>query len=162
MPSLAKLRRLEAKMKTPDEGQRGVEAAEADVTLTHGVLWGVDCVRLRVDTIEDGLRFYRDRLGHELIWRTDTAAGLRLPGSAAELVLYTDDQSEAVDFKVDAVEAALATMLEAGAELVTGPFDVAIGRGVVVRDPCGNELVLLDSSKGQLLVDDQGRVTGVG
>jgi hypothetical protein len=34
--------------------------------------------------------FYRDRLGHELIWRTATATGLRLPDSTAELVLQTD------------------------------------------------------------------------
>lgn len=41
----------------------------------------VDCVRLYVADLETGLAFYRDQLGHELIWRTETAAGLRLPES---------------------------------------------------------------------------------
>ena len=105
-------------------------------------------MRLPVSTIEDGLRFYRDRLGHELVWRTETSAGLRLPGSSSELVLFTQDPSEPVDFKVNAVDAALTAIIEAGGELVAGPFEIAIGRGEVVEDPRGNELVLLDCSKG--------------
>ncbi len=36
------------------------------------------------------LAFYRDRLGHQLIWRTERAVGLRLPESDAELVLQTE------------------------------------------------------------------------
>ena len=58
----------------------------------------VDCIRLYVPDLEAGLTFYRDRLGHELIWRTETAAGLRLPESDAELVLQTEDQQQEVDF----------------------------------------------------------------
>ena len=41
----------------------------------------VDCVRVYVPDLEAGLSFYRDRLGHELIWRTGSAAGLRTPQS---------------------------------------------------------------------------------
>jgi catechol 2,3-dioxygenase-like lactoylglutathione lyase family enzyme len=37
----------------------------------------IDCLRLPVANLEEGLQFYRDKLGHELIWRTETAAGLR-------------------------------------------------------------------------------------
>ena len=54
----------------------------------------VDCVRLYVPDLEDGLAFYRDQLGHALIWRTETAAGLRLPESEAELVLQTEEQRQ--------------------------------------------------------------------
>ena len=38
--------------------------------------------------LDAGLAFYRDRLGHELIWRNDAAgqAGLRTPDSATEAV----------------------------------------------------------------------------
>ena len=43
----------------------------------------VDCVRLYVPDLETGLAFYRDKLGHELIWRTATA-GLCLPETDAE------------------------------------------------------------------------------
>jgi (p)ppGpp synthase/HD superfamily hydrolase len=42
------------------------------------------------------------------------------------------------------------------------PFDIQIGRAVVVSDPWDNQLVLLDSSKGQLITDGEGRVVGVG
>lgn len=45
----------------------------------------VDCISLPVDDLEEALQFYQQALGHELIWRDDTAAGLRLPDSTAEL-----------------------------------------------------------------------------
>ena len=40
------------------------------------------------------------------------------------------------------------------------PFDIQIGRAVVVEDPWGNQLVLLDTSKGLLLTDADGTVVG--
>ena len=40
------------------------------------------------------------------------------------------------------------------------PFDIQIGRCVVVEDPWGNTLVLLDGSKGTLKTDADGNVTG--
>ena len=46
-----------------------------------------DCLQIPVPDLEAGLAFYRDLLGHPLIWRTATAAGLRLPDSDAEIVL---------------------------------------------------------------------------
>ncbi|MGD0878449.1 MAG: hypothetical protein ABSA01_09930 [Anaerolineales bacterium] len=49
----------------------------------------VDCLRLNVPDLESGLAFYRDRLGHSLIWRSNVAAGLRLPRSEAEIVIQT-------------------------------------------------------------------------
>ena len=38
----------------------------------------VDCIRLYVSDLDAGLAFYRDRLGHALIWRTPEHVGLRL------------------------------------------------------------------------------------
>ena len=51
----------------------------------------VDCHSIPVADLDAALAFYRDGLGHELIWRDGSAAGLRLPDSDAELVLHTDD-----------------------------------------------------------------------
>ena len=53
------------------------------------VLRGVDAVTVPVPDLDQGLEFYRDQLGHELVWRNDAVgqAGLRLPESQAELVL---------------------------------------------------------------------------
>ena len=120
----------------------------------------VDCVRLYVPDLEAGLSFYRDRLGHELIWRTNTAAGLRLPESEAELVIQTEDQRQEIDLLVDSVEEASNFIEQSGGKIIMPPFDIQIGRCAVVEDPWGNPLVLLDTSKGLLKTDKEGNVIG--
>jgi lactoylglutathione lyase len=120
----------------------------------------VDCVRLYVPDLEAGLAFYRDRLGHDLIWRTKTAIGLRLPESDAELVLQTEDQRQEVDLLVDSADAAAEQVEQAGGKVIVPPFDIQIGRCVVLEDPWGNPLVLLDTSKGLLKTDADGNVIG--
>lgn len=120
----------------------------------------VDCVRLYVQDLEAGLSFYHDRLGHQLIWRTETAAGLHLPDSEAELVLQTEDQRQEVDLLVDSADEAAKTVEQAGGKVIVPPFDIQIGRCVVLEDPWGNALVLLDTSKGLLKTDADGNVIG--
>jgi predicted enzyme related to lactoylglutathione lyase len=120
----------------------------------------VDCVRLYVPDLEAGLAFYRDKLGHELIWRTATAAGLRLPETDAELVIQTEEPRQEVDYLVDSADAAAESMERAGGKVIVPPFDIQIGRCVVIEDPWGNPLVLLDTSKGLLTTDSEGNVTG--
>lgn len=120
----------------------------------------VDCVRLYVPDLEAGLAFYRDRLGHALIWRTETAAGLRLPESEAELVIQTEDRRQEVDFLVDSADEAAKRVEEAGGTMIVAPFDIQIGRCAVLEDPWGNPLVLLDTSKGLLKTDAAGNVIG--
>lgn len=120
----------------------------------------VDCVRVYVPDLEAGLAFYRDRLGHALIWRTKTAVGLRLPESEAELVLQTEDQRQEVDLLVDSADEAAARVEQAGGKVIVPPFDIQIGRCVVLEDPWGNPLVLLDTSKGLLKTDADGKVIG--
>lgn len=120
----------------------------------------VDCVRLYVPDLEAGLAFYRDQLGHELIWRTGTAAGLRLPESEAELVLQTEEQRQEVDLLVDSADEAAAWVEQAGGKVIVPPFDIQVGRCVVLEDPWGNPLVLLDLSKGLLKTDADGNVIG--
>jgi predicted enzyme related to lactoylglutathione lyase len=120
----------------------------------------VDCVRLYVPDLEAGLAFYRDRLGHPLIWRTETAAALRLPESDAELVLQTEEQNQEIDYLVDSADEAGKFFEQAGGTIIVPPFDIQIGRCVVVNDPWGNPLVLLDMSKGNLKTDQHGNVIG--
>ena len=122
----------------------------------------VDCIRLYVEDLDEGLAFYRDRLGHALLWRTEEAAGLRLAAGESELVLHTDKMPLEVDLKVASADAAVGRFQEAGGRIAVPPFDIQIGRAAVVEDPWGNQLVLLDSSKGYLTTDAEGRVTGVG
>ena len=118
----------------------------------------VDCIRLYVPDLEEGLAFYRDRLGHELIWRSDTAAGLRLPESDAELVLQAEEQRQEVDLLVDSADEAAARVEQAGGKVIVAPFEIQIGRCVVLEDPWGNPLVLVDTSKGLLKTDTDGNV----
>jgi lactoylglutathione lyase len=95
-------------------------------------------------------------LGHSLIWRTSTAAGLRMPGTDAEIVLMTDRPALEADLLVASADEAAAAIAEAGGRVVVAPFDIPIGRCAVVQDPWGNRLVVLDGSKGLLLTDPDG------
>ncbi|MDP9237302.1 MAG: VOC family protein [Chloroflexota bacterium] len=128
--------------------------------MTEPLFRKIDCLRLPVPGVEAGLRFYRDALGHELIWRTATAAGLRLPDSNAELVIHNEGTGTETDLMVEAVGAAVERIVVAGGHVLRPIFDIAIGKCAVVADPFGNVLVLLDSSKGLLVTDVAGNVIG--
>jgi predicted enzyme related to lactoylglutathione lyase len=117
-------------------------------------------VQIRVPDLEAGLAFYRDQLGHQVIWRTEQAIGLRLPESDAELVLQTERKGLEINFLVESADAAAARIVEAGGAVVVPPFDIQIGRCVVVQDPWGTQLVLLDTNKGLLVTDADRRVIG--
>jgi predicted enzyme related to lactoylglutathione lyase len=118
----------------------------------------VDCVRVAVPDLEAGLAFYREQLGHTLNWRSATSAGLRMPDSDAEVVIQTEDPGVEVDFLVVDADAAAERFVAAGGQVVVPPFDIPIGRCVVVRDPWDNQYVLLDMSQGPLRVDAAGNV----
>ncbi len=120
----------------------------------------VDCLALRVSDLDDAIDFYVG-LGHDALWRTPTSAGLRLPESEAELVLQTERPGPETDLTVAEVSAAVERFVAAGGRVVVEPFDIAIGRCAVVADPWDNHLVVLDNSRGHLVTDDAGHVTGV-
>ena len=118
----------------------------------------VDCISLPVSDLESALEFYRDKLGHTLVWRTDSAAGLAFGDGVTELVLHQTDNPAETDIKVESAIEAAEHFQVAGGSIVAGPFDIAIGKCVVVKDPWGNQLVLLDCSKGVLQTDENGYV----
>jgi len=118
----------------------------------------VDCLSIPVPDVDAALAFYSANLGHKLIWRSSKAAGLKLPGSNAELVLHTEDRAMETDLTVDSVPEALARFTSAGGKVLAGPFKIQIGLCAVVSDPWDNVLVILDASKGPLQVDKNKRV----
>ena len=118
----------------------------------------VDCLSIPVPDLDAALAFYSENLGHELIWRSSKAAGLKFPDSNAELVLHTDDRPLQTDLSVQSVPEALERFTAAGGRVLAGPFDIQIGLCAVVADPWDNVLVLLDASKGLLRVDENKRV----
>jgi predicted enzyme related to lactoylglutathione lyase len=113
---------------------------------------------ISVHDLESAIQFYRDELGHKLVWRTDAQAGLSFGDGITELVINQSDKPQEIDIKVESAIDAAERFQDAGGSIVVGPFDIAIGKCVVVRDPWGNDLVLLDSSKGLLKTDEDGYV----
>ena len=126
------------------------------------ILRSVDAVMIPVPDLDQGLSFYRDRLGHALVWRNDAAgqAGLRLPGSDTELVLTTTLDA-AVNWLVASVDDAVDAVVRAGGFVVVAAAAIPVGRLAVVHDPFGNPLVLLDLSTGRYITDADGQVVGV-
>ena len=123
-----------------------------------GLIRKVDCVSMPVADLSAAVVFYRDKLGHDLIWRSDTQAGFRMPDTETELVVHTEPRPAASELLVQSVPSAVRQVVEAGGTLVTDPFDIAIGQCAEVSDPWGNTLVLLDMSKGPLKTDSDGNV----
>ena len=108
----------------------------------------VDSVQLRVPDLESGLAVYRDQLGHDLIWRTENAVGLRMPDGDTEIVLQAERDELEVNLLVKSAAEAAIRMVDAGGAVVVPPFDSQIGRCTVARDSWGNQPVLLDMTKG--------------
>lgn len=122
------------------------------------MLVAVDAFVVKVPDLDAGLKFYRDSLGHDVLWRTDRMAGLRMAGSRTELVVSLDFGPE-TDLLVVSVDAAVRAFVGAGGCVVSEPDDIPVGRVAVVRDSFGNELTLVDLSKGRYTVDASGRTT---
>jgi lactoylglutathione lyase len=133
--------------------QRGTRHAAA-----RPLFVDVDCVQIPVQDLDAALAFYHDALGHTLIWRTHSAAGLRLADSATELVIQTERPELEPNLAVASADAAAQRFVNTGGTLLVPPFEIAIGRCAVVQDPWGNRLVMLDRSQGRLLTDASGRV----
>ena len=130
--------------------------------MSSSLLRGVDAVTMPVPDLDAGLEFYRDRLGHRLLWRHDklSQAGLELGDQTTELVLTTRAPYAPSWLVLSAAEAAEA-VVAAGGRRVAGPSEIPVGHLAVVADAFGNELVLVDLSKGRYVTDHQGNVTGV-
>lgn len=126
------------------------------------VLQYVDAVTVPVPDLEAGMAFYCGVLGHEVLWRNEATGqlGLATPASSTEIVLTTEQPYEP-DWKVASADAVAETFRAGGGRVLAGPMDIPIGRLAVVEDPFGNRIVVLDSSKGTYVTDEQGSVTGI-
>ena len=118
------------------------------------LLTSIDCMMLPVTDLEAAVTFYRDKLSQPLAWRTDKAAALRIGES--ELLLNPGPPRSRHQGRLR--RRGGQRFVEAGGSIVAGPFDIKIGKCVVVKDPWGNHLVLLDSTKGLLQTDAAGNV----
>ena len=112
---------------------------------TSPVLRSVDAIAIPVPSLDAGLAFYRDRLGHRLLWRNDAVgqSGLALPDSSVEVVLSTRQQMEP-NWLVEDMDRALHDLVANGAHVAAEPSPIPMGTVAVVIDPFGNPLVLVE------------------
>jgi predicted enzyme related to lactoylglutathione lyase len=122
----------------------------------------VDAVTFRVPGLDEGIAFYRDSLGHSLLWRNDHIgqAALSVPDSDTEIVLTTQHGYEP-NWLVHSADDAASAIEGGGGKILAPAFDIPVGRVAVVADPFDNVLVLVDLSKGTYDTDDRADVTGV-
>jgi lactoylglutathione lyase len=113
----------------------------------------IDCVMIRVDDIKAAMAYYTDVFDLRPVWWNDEAAGLALPETDAEIVLhrYEDIPSPVeVYYLVNDVISAVQTLVARGCQMLVEPFDIAIGKCAIIRDPFGTRLCILDMTKGPL------------
>ena len=123
---------------------------------------GVDCISLKVADLEKAINFYAEKLGHTLLWKTQTSAGLGFPNSKSELVLYIEQRPPGTDLLVESIPEAIKQFTEAGGKLIYGPIDIPVGLFAIISDPWDNQINILDLSKGLYQVDKDLNVIGVG
>jgi lactoylglutathione lyase len=115
------------------------------------ILRKIDCVMLRVDDLDKAAEYYVAVFGLKRLWQSVDSVGLGMPETDAEVVLNTSKDVPAhisVHYLVDNVENAVTEYQEKGCKIVTVPFDIAIGKCAVIEDPFGNQLAILDMTKG--------------
>jgi predicted enzyme related to lactoylglutathione lyase len=81
-----------------------------------------------------------------------------VPETDAELVLQTKEPRYETDILVDSADEAAAQIVAAGGKVRVAAHDIAVGRAAMVEDAWGNQLVLLDLSKGPHKTDKDGNV----
>lgn len=120
----------------------------------------IDCIQLYVPDLEKGLVFYCDNLGLKIIWKTDTAIGLGMDDAVTEIVIQKERKTQEIDIKVEDVNEAIEKIKNSGGRVIHGPFDIQIGKCAVIKDPWDNQYVILDSSKGTFVTDENGNIIG--
>jgi predicted enzyme related to lactoylglutathione lyase len=103
---------------------------------------------LGVDDLDQAAAFYERVFGLRRSWRDETSLGMGLPESGTEVVLHTMDIEVSVHYLVDDVDAVVPEYVAQGCVLRQAPFDIVIGRCAVLGDPFGNDIAILDMTKG--------------
>lgn len=111
----------------------------------------IDCVMIRVEDPQAAALYYSDVLGLRRIWQDETSVGLGFPETDAEVVLHCNSEIPSrvdVYYLVDDVVCSVGVLRQNGCTVLAEPFEIAIGKCAVVRDPYGMTLSMLDMSKG--------------
>lgn len=120
----------------------------------------IDCIELYTPDIQQGIDYYCNRLGLKVLWKSDTTVGLGMSEGKTEIVIQNERQEQNVDIKVESVVKAVKEIEKAGGQIIYGPFDIPIGKCAVVKDPWHNKYVILDTTKGTYITDNEGNIIG--
>lgn len=103
-----------------------------------------------VKDLEGAADFYAGVFGLRRLWQDESAVGMAMPETDAEIVLHTMNLplDHSVHYLVDDVAAAVVAYCRRGCTIRTPPFDMPVGRCAVLEDPFGNAVCVLDLSKG--------------
>jgi predicted enzyme related to lactoylglutathione lyase len=103
----------------------------------------IHAVFIKVTDVQQGIDFYREQLGMQTLWKKEDMAAVRVGDS--QLILTTKLKIENA-FLVNSVEHAAKTFTKAGGKIVKDVEQTPTGKSVVVEDPFGNQLTLVDLS----------------
>lgn len=128
--------------------------------INKSIFSNVDCIRIYIPDLEKGLEYYHKKLGLQIAWKTDNAIGLLMGNGKTEIVIQNEDRKQETDIMVEDVEDAVKKISQAGGKVVSGPFEIKIGKCAVIEDPWKNKMVILDSTKGTFITDKHGNIIG--
>jgi catechol 2,3-dioxygenase-like lactoylglutathione lyase family enzyme len=108
------------------------------------------------EDVDRDLAFYRDRLGAEVVWRREGAgtevAAVRV--GEGPLLLLAEHRGAPSVRQIWEVEDAERAASELGAEAEATPVELPEGPCLLVKDPSGNELGLLERTRPGVMDSD--------
>lgn len=111
----------------------------------------IDCVMIHVVDVQAAIAYYERVFGLRRLWQDETSCGMGMPETDTEIVLHNNPDlpnKVEVHYLVADVAAAVDALRQQGCEIIAAPFDIAIGKCAVIRDPFGTTLCILDMTKG--------------
>ena len=122
------------------------------------VLKKINAVLVKVPSIQEGLDFYREQLGLQTFWKKENIAAVHL--GDGQLVMSTTLDPE-TNILVESAEHAASVFEKAGGKIISPPEDIDVGKLVIVEDAFGNQITLVDFSKGFYTMNVSGNITGI-
>ncbi len=111
----------------------------------------IDSVSVKVADPAAAADWYVRVMGLIPLWKDSRSIGLRFPENDAEIVLHNNRRIPGrvdVSYLVAHADRAASGLRRQGCKILAGPFDIPIGKCVVIQDPFGVPMTLLDMSKG--------------
>jgi lactoylglutathione lyase len=121
----------------------------------------VDCIRLYVENLDEGLNYYNNKLGLKIAWKMEHAIGFLMDDQKTEIVIQNFDHRVETDVKVRSVIDTVFRIKESGGKIIIEPFDIEIGKCEIIEDPFGNQMTILDSTKGLFMTNQNDEVVGL-